>query len=80
MKSPEKQKRLSRWSRTTGNGGFEMVYFCLQTKEKVKIETYTFDKDAKSCQHLKRRMGCRESEKWKFSILKETNISLPQLR
>ena len=30
----------------SGNGGFEMVYFLPSSKRKVKIETYTFDKDA----------------------------------
>ena len=51
----------------SGNGGFEMVYFLPSSKRKVKIETYTFDKDANLVNSLKDEWDVEKvKKKWKF--------------
>lgn len=51
----------------SGNGGFEMVYFLPSSKRKVKIETYTFDKDANLVNTLKDEWEVEKvKKKWKF--------------
>ena len=51
----------------SGNGGFEMVYFLPSSKRKVKIETYTFDKDANLVNTLKDEWDVEKvKKKWKF--------------
>ena len=49
------------------NGGFEMVYFLPSSRKKVKIETYTFDKDANLTNSLKDEWDVEKvKKKWKF--------------
>ncbi len=49
------------------NGNFEMVYFLPSSKRKVKIETYTFDKDANLTNTMKDEWDVeRVKKKWKF--------------
>lgn len=49
------------------NGGFEMVYFLPSSRKKVKIETYTFDKDAHLTNSLKDEWEVDKVKKrWKF--------------
>lgn len=49
------------------NGGFEMVYFLPSSRKKVKIETYTFDKDANLTNSLKDEWDVEKVKKrWKF--------------
>lgn len=51
----------------TDNGGFEMVYFLPSNRKKVKIETYTFDKDANLTNTLKDEWDVEKvRKKWKF--------------
>ncbi len=49
------------------NGNFEMVYFLPSSKRKVKIEAYTFDKDANLTNTMKDEWDVeRVKKKWKF--------------
>lgn len=49
------------------NGNFEMVYFLPSSNRKVKIETYTFDKDANLTNTMKDEWDVeRVKKKWKF--------------
>lgn len=49
------------------NGGFEMVYFLPSSRKKVKIEAYTFDKDANLTNSLKDEWDVEKvKKKWKF--------------
>ncbi len=49
------------------DGGFEMVYFLPSGRKKVKIETYSFDRDANLTNTLKDEWDVdRVKKKWKF--------------
>lgn len=51
----------------TQNGNFDMVYFLPSSKRKVKIESYTFDKDANLVNTLKDEWDVEKvKKKWKF--------------
>lgn len=51
----------------TENGNIEMVYFLPSSRKKVKIETYTFDKDANLVNTLKDEWDVEKvKKKWKF--------------
>ena len=49
------------------NGGFEMVYFLPSSRRKVKVEAYTFDKDANLTNTMKDEWDVEKvKKKWKF--------------
>lgn len=58
------------------NGGFDMVYFLPSSRKKVKIETYSFDKDANLTNTAKDEWEVEKVKKrWKFFNFKGDEYS-----